>query len=54
MLHKGIINYGYNGLGTNENGTWLLQNGKVTFKYNGVYLAPNGKEYQIKNSKVVN
>ena len=54
MVQKGIINYGYNGLGTNENGTWLLQNGKVTFKYNGVYLAPNGKEYQIKNSKVVN
>ena len=36
MVIKGKVDYNYNGIGSNSLGTWLIQNGTVTFKYTGI------------------
>ena len=41
----------YNGLASNENGTWLISNGLVDFSFNGSYSF-NGKSYLIENGLV--
>ena len=42
----GKVDFSYNGLASNANGTWVIQNGKVNFGYNGRYTF-NGKIYNV-------
>ena len=51
LVKDGKIDYNYTGLGTNKNGTWYLEKGEVTFKYNGTYKDSTGT-YVIKGSQV--
>ncbi len=51
MVQKGIVNYTYDGFGSNENGTWILEDGKVTFNYTGTYTEGT-TAYIIEGSKV--
>ncbi len=51
MVVKGIVDYNYKGIGTNENGTWYLENGKVGFDYTGTYFEGD-KAYIAEESKV--
>ena len=53
MVINGVVDYDYTGLGTNEFGIWYVENGKVTFKYNGNYTSSEGNLYNIKESKVI-
>ena len=48
----GKVNFHYNGIASNENGTWYLENGKVTFGYYGVYTE-NNIRYTISCSRVI-
>ena len=51
MIVDGKIIYDYTGVGQNENGKWYLENGDISYKYNGTWF--NGeKAYIIENSKV--
>ena len=40
------VDKSYNGLGTNSNGTWLIENGKVNFSFSGKKKI-DGVEYTI-------
>ena len=53
MVINGVVDYDYTGIGTNEFGMWIVENGKVTFKYNGNYTSPEGNLYNIKGSEVI-
>ncbi|MGN1330307.1 MAG: hypothetical protein ACI4VN_03085, partial [Clostridia bacterium] len=37
MVINGKIDYNYTGIGQNDNGKWYLENGIITYKYNGTW-----------------
>ena len=52
MVVNGKIVYDYTGLGKNSNGTWYMEKGTITYKYNGKYTDSTGT-YLIANSRVI-
>ena len=54
IIQNGKVNFAYKGIASNQYGTWYIEGGKVNFKYNGKYKDASGKEYTIKNGKVMN
>ena len=53
MIVDGKIVYDYTGVGQNGNGMWYMENGQITYRYNGV-CHEDEKTYIIKNSRVQN
>ena len=53
MVINGVVDYDYTGLGTNENGTYLIQNGEIHFDFYGNYTDSEGNLYNIQKSKVI-
>ena len=53
MVINGVVDYDYTGLGTNENGTYLIQNGEINFDFYGNYTDSEGNLYNIQKSKVI-
>ena len=51
MVVDGKIIYNYTGVGQNKNGKWYLENGDISYKYNGTWF-DGDKAYIIENSKV--
>ena len=51
MIINGKIDYNYTGIGTNEYGTWYLENGEITLKYTGTYYEGE-YAYIIEESRV--
>ncbi len=52
MIVNGVVDYNYTGLGTNEYGTWYLENGNLDFGYKGTYIQGNNAHI-IEGGKVV-
>ena len=52
MVVNGKIVYDYTGLGKNSNGTWYMEKGAITYKYNGKHTDSTGT-YLIRNSRVI-
>lgn len=48
----GKVDFNFNGIATNANGSWIIQNGKVNFNYNGTYTY-NNTTYQISGGKII-
>ena len=53
MIQNGIVNYTYNGIGSNENGTWYIKDGTMDFTYTGSYNDQNKTTYIVKNNRVL-
>ena len=53
MIVNGRIIYDYTGLGENEYGIWYLENGNISYAYNGTYTDKDGSVYVIENNKVI-
>ncbi len=51
MIVKGIVDYNYDGIGTNIYGTWYVQKGQVTLNFTGTYFQGD-KAYIAEGSKV--
>ena len=52
MVVNGIIDYSYTGLGTNEYGTWYLENGNLNLGYKATYIEGENAHI-IEGGKVV-
>ena len=48
---EGKVDFTYNGIASNSNGSWLIQGGKVNFGYNGTYKEDSWL-YEISGGKV--
>ena len=51
-LENGKLQEAFNGLATNDLGTWVVENGKVNFNYTGIFNSGN-KNYNVVASKVI-
>ena len=51
MVIDDEIIYDYTGVGENENGMWYMENGDISYKYNGTWFEEENA-YVIENSKV--
>ena len=51
MIKDNKVEPEYTGFGTNENGTWYLQNGEITYRYNRL-MKINNKWTMVKANKV--
>ncbi len=51
-VENGTVNKDYNGVASNDEGTWLIKNGKVDFTGTGNYTF-NGKDYTVLAGKVI-
>lgn len=52
-LEHGCVDYEKIGIVSNENGKWIVRDGKVDFSYNGIYEDYKYVKYNIKNGKVI-
>ena len=48
----GKVDFSYNGIASNANGSWYCKCGKVDFGYSGKYKDSTGKTYNIVNGQV--
>lgn len=52
MVKNGVVDYNYTGIGEKNNEKWYLENGKITYTYNGEYKEEDGIVYNVINSLV--
>ena len=54
MVQNGLVNYDYDGIAKNENGTWYFHQGELDFKFTGIYTdEATGDAYVIEKNRVV-
>ena len=54
MVQDGRVNYDYDGITKNENGTWYFHQGGLDFKFTGIYTdEKTGDAYVIEKNRVI-
>jgi len=52
MIIRGAVDYSYTGLGKNQNGTWLFENGIIDYNYTDTYFEGD-LAYIVRNNQVL-